>query len=230
MNLVTSLGILAAIALLFPAIIIFFCRLFYNKSLFMLGIYFLFVGLYNLMAANLIPASDDFTKYAGIVNNYMDTPLVLLFLRFFCTTFGQKRVLYLTLAAFVLYQMIVTVVCGFNVTALVFILGPGVLLLFGYSLYFFVKYARIAIEKNKQVGKTFMLGAISFAYGCYAMIYCFHYIQKTSARADVFIIYYIASIIASLIMSIGLIWINKRAQKIKEVQLTRRELAVFFNR
>ena len=230
MNLVTSLGILAAIALLVPALIIFSCRLCKNKSLLTLGIYFLSVGLYNLMAANLIPASEGFRKTAGIVNNYLDVPLVLLFLLFFCTTYRQKTFLYATLGAFVLYQIIVTLVCGFNVTALVYILGPGVLLLFGYSLYFFVKYARIVIERNKQLGKAFMLGAISFAYGCYGMIYCFHYLQKTSARADVFLIYYIASIIASIIMSIGLIWITRQAQKIKEVQLTRRELALFFNR
>ena len=229
MNLVTSLGILAAIALLFPALIIFFCRLFNNKSLLTLGIYFLFVGLYNLMAADLLPASDEFIRKAGIVNNYLDTPLVLLFLLFFCTTSRQQNVLYISLGAFVLYEIIVTIALGFNVNALVYILGPGVLILFGYSVYFFVKYARIAIEKNKQIGKTFMLGSIAFAYGCYGMIYCFHYIQKTPATADVFLIYYIASIIASLIMSVGLIWITRQSQKIKEVQVTRRELAVFFN-
>lgn len=230
MNLVTSLGVLAAMAFLAPALIIFSCRLFNNKSLFILGIYFLSVGLCNLMSANLIPASDEFRRTAGLVNNYLDAPLVLLFLPFFCTNSRQKNMLYLSLAAFIIYEIVVTVVCGFNLTALVYILGPGVLILFGYSLYFFVKYARIAIEKNKQIGKAYMLGSIAFAYGCYGMIYCFHYLQKTSAKADVFLIYYIASIIASLIMSIGLVWMTRQAQKIKEVQLTRRELALFFNR
>jgi hypothetical protein len=230
MNVHTFVGIVAAFALLIPVAIIFIYRLAVNRSLLALAIYFLFAAFYNLMDEGIIPVGNEVTRTAGIINNYLDAPLVLFSLLFFCTTSRQQKILQITLVIFAVYEVVVTAALGFNINAIVYILGPGILLLFICALYFFVKYARMAIEKNKQVGKTIMLAAMVFAYGCYGMIYCFHYIQKTPARADVFLIYYIASIIASLIMSSGLIWISKRGQKIKEVQITRRELAIFFNR
>jgi ABC-type Fe3+-siderophore transport system permease subunit len=83
--------------------------------------------------------------------------------------------------------------------------------------------------QGKGIGKTLMITSILFAYGSYFIVYVFTYIQKTSARKDVFIIYYLTSIIFSAVMSAGLIWIKKRLRDIKEVQTTRRELNVFFN-
>ena len=74
-----------------------------------------------------------------------------------------------------------------------------------------------------------MITSILFAYGCYFIVYVFAYIQKTSEKTDVFIIYYLASIIFSLLMSAGLIWVKKRLRQIKEVQTTRKELNVFFH-
>jgi hypothetical protein len=60
-------------------------------------------------------------------------------------------------------------------------------------------------------------------------VYIFAFVQKTSNRADVFIIYYLASIIFSVLMSAGLIWVKKRLREINEVQTTRKELNVFFH-
>jgi hypothetical protein len=96
-------------------------------------------------------------------------------------------------------------------------------------MYLFSQYVKLTIEKNKAWGRTLMVTSILFAYCCYAMIYFIYYIQKTSAVADVFIIYYIVSIISSILMSIGLLWVYNRSKQIKEVQLTRKELALFFN-
>ncbi len=83
-------------------------------------------------------------------------------------------------------------------------------------------------EKTKGFGKTFMITSILFAYGCYGLIYCLYYLQKTSAVADVFLIYYIASLLASLLMSIGLISYYKRFKQLKAIELTRKELQMFF--
>jgi EamA domain-containing membrane protein RarD len=74
-----------------------------------------------------------------------------------------------------------------------------------------------------------MLVSILFAYGCFGIIYFLHYIQKTPATADVFLVYYMVVTISSIIMAAGLVWVHKRKKQIKEVQLTRKELATFFN-
>ena len=84
--------------------------------------------------------------------------------------------------------------------------------------------------QGKGAGKTLMITSILFAYGCYFLVYLFAYIyvQNNSNKGDVFIIYYVASIIFSVLMSAGLIWVKKRLREIKEEQTTRKELNIFF--
>ena len=73
-----------------------------------------------------------------------------------------------------------------------------------------------------------MLVAILFAYGCYALIYYFYYIQLTPAVADVFLLYFISTFVSSVLMTIGLQMIKNRMKQLKEVKNTMRELAIFF--
>ena len=108
-------------------------------------------------------------------------------------------------------------------------MGPGIILLLVYSLYLFVINIKNTIVQGKGVGKTLMITSILFAYGCYFLVYLFAYIQKTSNKADVYIIYYLTSIIFSVLMSAGLIWVKRRLREIKEVQTTRKELNIFFH-
>jgi uncharacterized membrane protein YbhN (UPF0104 family) len=107
-------------------------------------------------------------------------------------------------------------------------MGPGIVLIMFYSLYLFINNIKSTIVQGKGVGKTLMITSILFAYGCYFLVYLFAYIQRTSNRQDVFIIYYLASIIFSILMAAGLIWLKKRLREIREVQTTRKELSVFF--
>lgn len=230
MNLVTIMGVIAAFTLLIPALIILFCRLTANKSLLTLFFYFTFSAVYNLMSEGVFRVSDEVLDVTATINNYLEVPLMCACMLFFCTTPRHEKLIRSIFFGFVFYEVALTVVFGFNMDSAIYILGPGIAILFIVSIYFFVRYARISIEKNKQTGKTLMITALLFAYGCYAMVYSFLYLQKTSAVADVFLIYYIASILTSLLMSIGLVWIIRRSRKIREVQLTRKELAMFFNR
>lgn len=230
MSPVHIMGVIAAYALLLPALILLGCKLLGHKSLIALFFYFLFSASVNLLNEEVIVISKSARHLLGVMSNYLDIPLMHFCLLLFCTTRQQKKFIYGSFFIFVLFEIIIFLTLGFSTNSVVYIMGPGIVLLMIYAVYFFNIHVKHCIERSKGMGKTLMTASIAFAYGCYAMVYFFYYIQKTSAIADVYTIYYVASVLSSLLMSIGLLLIHKRNKQLKEVQLTRKELAMFFNR
>ncbi len=224
----TVTGIIASFVLLLPVFIILYCKLYKHISLLSLLFYYLTTAVYNLAGEGIIPLNNGLRKFLGIVNNYLDVPLMLIVLLLFCTSKRKQNTIYISLAGFVLFEIFVGILFQFKRESLTYILGPGILLIFSYSLILFAQHVKVSIEKNKGFGKTFMVTSILFAYGCYTIIYYFYYIQKTKDVSDVFLIYYIVSIVSSLLMAAGLILVYKKSKQIKEIQTTRKELAVFF--
>ena len=229
MNFNSILGILCAVAFLIPALIILSSRLLINISLIALVIYFLLVTTWTLMAEKVIIVDREVQRSLGIISNYLDVPLILTSMLMFCTEKAKKRFIVTAIIAFMVYEIVILFQYKLSPVSSKYILGPGIIVVLLFSLYFFVNNIKNTIVQGKGVGKTLMITSILFAYGSYFIVYLFTYVQKTSAKGDVFIIYYLTSIIFSAVMSAGLIWIKKRLREIKEVQITRRELNVFFN-
>jgi len=229
MNVNTTLGIISAIAFFLPVLIILSSRLLINISLLALVIYFLMVMTYNLMAVNVIVVSKEAQRNFGVINNYLDVPLMLTAMLMFCSEKWKQRVIITSILCFVAYEIIILFQFKLHQSSSTYIMGPGIILLLMYSLYLFVINIKNTIVQGKGVGKTLMITSILFAYGCYFLVYLFAYIQKTSNKADVYIIYYLTSIIFSVLMSAGLIWVKRRLREIKEVQTTRKELNIFFH-
>ena len=231
MNLNTILGIISAIAFLLPALIILSSRLLINISLLALVIYFLMVMTCTLMLVDIIVVSSDIRRNFGVINNYLDVPLMLTGMLMFCPEKWKQRLIVTSIIAFVAYELIIVFQYQLDPVSSKLIMGPGIILVLGFSLYLFIGNIKNTIVQGKGVGKTLMVTSILFAYGCYFLVYLFAYIyvQNSSSKSDVFIIYYVASIIFSVLMSAGLIWVKKRLREIKEVQTTRRELSVFFH-
>ncbi len=130
--------------------------------------------------------------------------------------------------AFVLFELIVMIVTKFSVNGLTIILGPGLIIIAGFCLHFFIRYATMTIEHGKATGKAFIAGSMLFAYGCFSIIYVFFYIIKTEQIEDTFLIYFIATSVSALLMSTGLIIEWKRIKKIKELKITRKELSEMY--
>jgi hypothetical protein len=229
MNLNTTLGILSAIAFLLPALIILSSRLLINISLLALVIYFLWVAICTLMSVDIIVVSNDVRRNFGVIHNYLDVPLMLTTMLMFCTEKWKQKVIITSIIAFSAYELIILFQHQLQRISSTLIMGPGIILVLVYSLFLFMSNIKSTIVQGKGVGKTLMITSILFAYGCYFLVYLFAYIQKDSNKGDVFIIYYLASIIFSVLMSAGLIWVKKRLREIKEVQTTRKELNVFFH-
>jgi hypothetical protein len=229
MNINTTLGIVSTVAFFIPALIILSSRLLINISLVAIVIYFLMVMTHNLMSENIIIVSKDTRTNFAVINNYLDVPLMLTSMLMFCTEKWKHRLIVTSIICFVVFESIILFQYKLLPISSKYIMGPGILLILIYSLYLFINNIKNTIVQGKGVGKTLMITSILFAYGCYFLVYLFAFVQKTSNRADVFIIYYLASIIFSILMSAGLIWVKKRLQEIKEVQTTRKELNVFFH-
>jgi hypothetical protein len=229
MNVNTILGIISAIAFALPVLIIIFSRLYMNISLLALVIYFSLAFSYNLMVENVLVVAPDTRRVTGVLINYLDVPFILTVMLMFCTEKWTERAIKISLGVFALFEVVIFSKYQFSFVSSEYIMGPGILLIMGFSLYFFVNNIKLTIMQGKGVGKTLMITSILFGYGSYLIVYFFAFIQKTSNKGDVFIIYYLTSIIFSALMSAGLFYVKRRVKEIKEVQNTRKELSVFFN-
>ena len=223
------IGAASTIALFVPVLLICLYRLYRNSSLLLLSVYYLLQGIYNLMSLGRMPGSPKFVQLFGIAYNYIDIPLMLLVLLFFCPVKWTRQVIYFTLGLFLLFEVYVAFLYGLQPQSSLYILGPGTFIILLYSLYFFIHYAKLSIAKGKSMGKTLMLGALLFSYSLFALIYYLHYIEKTPAVADVFLVYYIVTFISCGVMCLGLVRVYKRIGQLQELQQIRRELALFFD-
>jgi len=222
------IGLLSTIALFSPVVIILAKRLIQYRYYLILFIYCLLSSIYNLMTQDIVPVPRDIERGWGLVNNLLDVPLMMTFLLLFGKSPKQKKVMMILTAAYVLFEGVIISLYGISVKAITIIMGPGLALVFMFAISFFIHRVKIAIAYQKAVGKAVMAAAILFAYGCFAFIYVVHYILAMPQVNEIFLLYFIASIIYSTALSVGLIIEHKRIQKLKELQVTRRELMEFF--
>jgi hypothetical protein len=222
-------GMAAALALAITVLLIVAGRLFKNTSFLALLFYYLLTGLYSLTALHVIKLPALLQRQAAAAFNYLDTPLMLVVFLFFCNEAWKRNLVLVTLAVFLLFEVVVGFCFGLDAKSSVYLLGPGTLLVLSFSIFFFVHYGKRSIVQGKSMGETLMLSSIAFLYGCFVLIYYLYYLLRTPAVADVFLLYYAALFFSAILMSTGLIWIIKRSRELKALQLTRKELAEFFD-
>jgi hypothetical protein len=228
MNWNTVLGAACIICYLLPVVVILYNQYFTHRSLAALLIYYSIAMIDNLLGEGYIPSTPGISKFVGLLDNYLDVPLMLTGLLFFCPgRQGKKKIQTLTLV-FIAYELVITCIYGFSRNAIIYIMGVGVCVVVVYSSYLFVRQVKFSIFHGKNYGRVLMLSAVLFGYSCYLLIYYFHYIQKTPYRSDVFMLYYISSIIFSVLMALGLQLMRVRMKELESVKTTRKELALFF--
>ena len=191
--------------------------------------YYGLVFIDNLLNENFIPTSITFGWIAGLIDNYTYVPLVLTALLFFCPSKQKQNKIKMLIFAFLLYEIVIISICGFTIKSIIYITGPGVGIILIYSFYLFIKQVKFTIFHGKNQGRLLMLAAVVFDCSCYTLIFFFNYIQKTPYQTDVFKLYYISSIISSLLMAIGLQLMNKRLKELQAIKITRKELAMVFH-
>ena len=229
MNWNAILGTVCVVSLTLPIVIIFYNRYYTYRSLAALLVYYSLVFIDNLLNENIIPASASLSWYISLIDNYSYVPLMLSALLFFYPAKQKQNKIKLLTLVFLAYEIVVISVCGFTIQSIIYITGPGVCVILIYSFYLFIRQIRFTIYHGKNQGRVLMLAAVVFDCSCYSLIFFFNYIQKTSYQTDVFKLYYISSIISSVLMAIGLQLMNKRMKELQALKTTRRELAMIFH-
>lgn len=233
------MGAVSSLALFLPIFFILVAKLGAYRSFPALIIYYFSALVYNLLTEDYIHATADQTRYWGLGNNLLDIPLMLFFLTYFSTTKTFAKKMKAVILAFIVFELTVVTFVGFTVQAITIILGPGVVVVLGFCLYFFIRQAKMAIIHRKATGKALMVSAVLFAYGCFAFLYIVYYILKAHLdeagkvkpqyQADTFLIYFLATTISCLLMSVGILIERKRVQKLNELKITRKELSSIYS-
>ncbi|TAL42581.1 MAG: hypothetical protein EPN92_11440 [Chitinophagaceae bacterium] len=229
MNWHAAIGILSSIALFAPVVLILAFGLLRRKSYLALFIYCLLAFTYNLMTENIIIVPRSFERTWGIINNLLDFPLMITFLMMFSTSVAQKSRMKLYLVVYLCFELVVMIFFGLSIKTITIVMGPGLVLILIISSYFFFEKVQQSIIHIKALGKAFLTAAIVFAYGCFSFIYVMHYVIEMPDVPNIFLIYFLVTIVYCSLLATGLFIENKRIRKLEELLVTRKELHRFFN-
>lgn len=228
MNWHNAIGILSTIALFAPVFVIVATKLIRYKQYLPLFIYCFLAFGFNLMTEHMVNVPKNIERFYGITNNLTDMPLMLSFLLFQIPSSVQIKRMKILLVAFIIFEIILIIMFGVTVKTITLTMGPGLLIVFGYSLYYFVYTVKRSFFHNKFVAKAIVASALTFAYGCFIIIYLMHYVLALPDLPSLFLIYYFITIIYCAILIVGLLMESKRKKKLYELLITRRELMSFF--
>lgn len=226
----STLGLVALIALALPIILMCVMRLATYKTFPALLAVLAISFVQNLFHLGYIQVPAYVIREINFWNNLLDAPLMILFLTYLSSSPEFARRMKKGILGFMLFEVAILLIDGWNLDSLTIILGPGLALVFGLSLHFFTRNTRITIMHKKASGKAIISAALLFAYGCYALIYLMYYVMRTPNVADTFLVYFLTVIFSSLLLSAGLIVERKRIQKLNELKVTRRELSLIYSK
>jgi hypothetical protein len=227
------LGLISCTALSLPIIFILVKGLTYYRSFPALLIYYISVFVHTVLSMGYLPVSENILLYWGLTNNFLDAPLMLYFLTYFSTSVLFTRRMHWLIGIILLFESAIIGWQGFTIDAVTIVMAPGLALVFSLCLYFFVRQTKITIVYRKATGKAVIAASLLFAYGCYSIIYLMYYVFSPKDRDpgmvnDVFLIFFVVTIVSSILMSTGIIIEKKRILKLEEVKLARKELATVY--
>ncbi|MGZ5218753.1 MAG: hypothetical protein ACXWWD_00670 [Chitinophagaceae bacterium] len=228
MTLFNLMGLISTLALVLPIIILLTTKLTWYRSFPALFFYYLIIFSYNLILLEYIKVGNSVKYYHGVVNNLLDTPLILLFLLYFSKTLAFRKKLVTAILSFVAFEMIVLLIYGFNAKATTIILAPGLVITLLISLLFFIHQVKIAVVYHKAAGKAIMVAALLFAYAGYSFVYSVFYVVKPVFKDDAHLVFFLITIFSSIAMAAGIYLERKRVQQLVELQTTREELKVIY--
>lgn len=228
MNLFNIMGLVSTLALALPIIILLISKLAWYRSFPALFFYYLVVLNYTIALMGYIDTGSDYKYYHGVICNFLDTPLILLFLTYFSTTVYFRKRLQIVTFLFIAFEVVTVVIYGFNTKATTIILAPGLVLTLIISLLFFIHQVKIAVVHHKAVGKAIMISSLLFAYVGYCFVYTVYYLIKPVYKDDAHIVYFLITIFSSITMAVGIHFERARVRQLAELQTTREELKTIY--
>ena len=228
MNLFEIMGLISTVALALPVITILISRLAWYRSFPAIFFYYLLILTYSAILLGYIGVGDSNRYYLGVLCNFLDTPLILLFLLYFSKTIYFWKKLMAATLAFIAFEILVITMYGFNTTATTIVLAPGLILTIVISLLFFIHQVKISVVYHRAVGKAVMISSLLFAYMGYSFVYVVYYLIKPAYKDDAHIVYFLITIVSSTAMSIGVYIEKSRVRQLVELKTTREELKAIY--
>lgn len=211
-----------------PLLVIVLFRLYRHTSLIALAVYY-GLTIFHCLYADSIPPVPNFTNPWDVLYSYIEIPLILTSLLFFCHVRERRQLMQKVLGGFVVYEVLVSLYFKFSPEVTLYIVAPGLLIVVGYTAFLFLRQARFTILHGKNTGRVLMLGAILASYGSYALVFYTYFVQNRPDIYTVYSLYFISSTVASLLMSVGLFMMRCRIRELQELKIVRKELQLVYH-
>ena len=114
MNLFNIMGLVSTLALALPIIILLTSKLAWYRSFPALFFYYFVVLNYTIALMGYIDTGSDYKYYHGVICNFLDTPLILLFLTYFSKTVHFRKKLQIVTLLFIAFEIVTMIMYGFN--------------------------------------------------------------------------------------------------------------------
>ena len=224
MTLFNILGLASTVSLVLPIGFLLYSGLAWYRSFPALFFYYVLLLSYNLILLGYIPMDSQFRYYHGVINNLLDTPLILLFLMYFSNSVQFRKIMTKLIIGFVGLEVLVIALFGINVKAITVILAPGLILALILSLQFFRHHVKIAVVHQKATGKAMMVSSLVFAYVGYCFVYAVFYLIKPAQKNDAHLVFFLITVFSSIAMAAGIYFERFRVRQLAELKITRNEL------
>ncbi len=228
MSLFELMGLLSTVSVSLIVILLMLTRLAWYKSFPALFIYTALVVGYLCLQQEYIHGSIGFKHNYALVNNLLDAPLMLLFLTYFSQTAAFRKSILYTAGGFIVFELIVLLVNGFNKSTNNVVLAPGLFLVLMFSAIFFVRYVKLTLVNQKALGKLLMTTSLVLSYVLYGYSYVVYNVLRLPFLQDVLMLYYLVTTFCMLIMAVGLVIERRRVKHLAELNKTREELKAIY--
>ncbi len=221
------LGIASIACFSIPIFMILFYRLYKHVSLIALMIYYVLIILHCL-GSNTVPPAPDLQNTWEVLFNYIEIPLMLSALLFFCPTKQKQQKIHFVIGFFIAYEVLIALFHGLTAAASFYVMVPGLLVIVLYSLFLSLRQLRFTVVHGKNWGRVLMLGSLLFSYSCYLFMFYAYFFQHNADISGIFSVHFFSSAIAAVLMSAGLYMMRSRIKELQEIKVTRRELQMVF--
>ena len=196
------ISVIAITASFIPIVLVLVKKLWKESAFLLIAFYWVLSGIVNILDKSGIakPTMDLVT----IIYNMCDIPIVLGLIYFTTKSFRIKRFTMIAAPALLVAQLISFIVKGWNYDAAKYVLAAGLLMVIYAVVCELSLYMHKLQHTRHEKAMVFIHVSFLFAYGTFIIIYIFDYYVKVGVSSiDNFIIYYISSLIAIIIASIG---------------------------
>lgn len=196
-------SILAQVAYFVPIVIVLGRKMWKEIPFLLFGLYWMISGLVNLLG-NIPGISNEILEISTVVYNMIDVPMVLGILYVTTKSASLRRSISWAAPGFLVVQMLNFLIRGWSYDAAKYLLAIGILLVLIALLWEISLFMQKLEHNDHDRAMIFIHFSLLFAYGTFVIIYIFdYYITAASGSEDNFLIYYISSIVAIIIASVG---------------------------